>query len=477
MHIDYGHSLELSNELSKAPPLDVALGLPYIMPRCWAVPKAEPALQPCEAMCTEALGASMRLRARHARTLVAPVAAFVGAGLCAGRPPLQVEHLRQSCTATLASLTTPLLADGHRIYVEPTTIGYAAGRLLILGGPVLLDEGQTVTRASPNGRPAAGILLDSTGRATVVPAPAPDSSLVGARIVSTADGEWSVIWNRVAPPMSRSLAAATLTQSTFDGERWSAPVEITHFEQALLDPALSSVAAPTASGFALALPVRQVTADGSVSVLSRQNGTWRRSDVPLTRNAIYTSLVSSGGRWIIAYVGSDSLTTGIFAASSDDRGGTWSRPTRTAVEHGYSVQLLSVQDGLALLLLGEGRPLQPRGLTIMFSRDGLTWGAPHRVTGSDSTAAFSAVPRSSTAAVVLRQDGGARRRVQSIGIVGGQSVRWLRSDTVDAITKPLITRGVADDFYAAWAAVDASAGSPKPKLRVARYRVSCDGAE
>jgi len=419
----------------------------------------------------------MRVRGHRAKIIVGSATALVGVGLSAGCAPQRQLEPARPCTATLVSLTAPVLADGRAVYVEPVAVGYAASRLMVLGDPVLLDDGQVVTRASAGGQPVAGVLLDSAGRAILVPSPDADSTLVGVRIVSTAGDAWSVTWDRITRPISRSLAAATLTQSTFAGERWSAPIEVTHFEEALLDPGLSSVAAPLRNGLALALPIRQATARGAVSVLAREHGSWRRSDVPLTRNALYTSFISYGERWVIAYVGSDTLKTGIFVASSGNHGDTWSPPIRTPVEQGYSVQLLNEREGLALLFLGEGRPLKPRGLRVMFSTDGLVWSTPLSVPHTDSTVAYSAVPLSSTAAVVFRQDGDAQRRVHSIGLLGRQSIRWLRTDTVDAISKPLITRGRANEFYAVWAAAEMSAGNPKPRLRVARYRLSCDGAE
>ena len=410
---------------------------------------------------------------RRATTVCVVVAALMGA--CGTQPRLgESAQPSPRCTASIDAVTNARLADGRGVYVEARTVAYGGGRLLVLGERVLFDENGTVTRASSDGQSVVGILVDSDGRATFVRAPPGDTSLVAPRALYQDDGRWTVIWIRVKQRVVSSLGAGTLVQATYDGRTWTEPAQVASFDRVLLDADLSRQVAELPRGFAFVQPIRQDSGKGDLAIIVSENGAWRRSDVPRSNGALYSAVARVHGRWIVAYVGIDTAGTGLFAVRSTVDGQGWSVPTRLPANHGYSAAFLNLTDGLALLTLGEASPFHPRGLFVLVSRDdGATWSSPASVVGADSATAFATVILSSRLQVVLKQQGQSFRRTNVVGVVNEHSIRWLRSDSVDAIGTPSLARGDGDDALVVWGAVDSTGSVPKPKLNIARYRLAC----
>lgn len=377
--------------------------------------------------------------------------------------------------ARLPSFDVRLSAGNQLLYVEPEAVAYGRKRLLVLGGPVLVRNQSTVTPAAIKGRPAAGALIASDGRAALVPMPPGAQRLFAPRVLYEAGAGWHVLWiGATSNDTARFAYAGAVMYARFDGRSWSRPSRISSPRRFPGNPTLPSALVRTHQGFALALPGDPVTNAGAV-ILINEAGRWRETVVSVARGAVYAALEELRGQLVLAYSGSTADgDVGLSVTRSQDGGTTWSNAH--VVVHGtvYMPRLQATDRDVAIVWIGAEETYNPRGIWIAFSHDvGQSWTAATLVPdGADATSAVSV--RLSRGRSLLLHTSLKPRPSRDLVLIEDRNSTLLARDTLEIAPIAVQVAAASDDrIVALWSNADLIAGAQLPRQSLRAFRVSC----
>jgi hypothetical protein len=372
------------------------------------------------------------------------------------------------------------LGNGQPVYVQPQALTFGNGRLLILGGgPVFLVD--PPRRAQIAGGKAVGLLMDTTGKATLVPAPAGVEHMRQPRALFQQGVGWHVVWVPEFTDAYNRPDSATMMHSVFDGARWSKPSIIARFASYMVIAEGLSGVVGMGEGLAIAMP-EGIPGRRRATVLVREAGQWQRYSVPDVRYINYAALARAGEWLVLAYTGRDEDgIPAILAARSRDNGRNWAPPA--VISKGTSHQeptLVAANDRLVLAWTVSPEGWATEKLQWAHSEDaGGRWSAPMDATPEapkvDYAAAVSSDGRPLIVAWLKDRFPVATTTRQRIGVVLKDSIAWTSDEVLLSPVNPILGGAVAGEtMFVTWISNQGTRAEPKSQFYARSLRIRCD---
>jgi len=191
----------------------------------------------------------------------------------------------------------PLLIDGNReMYVEPTVALPSGGRILLAGRPnYLFSPGASTDERTMSRDSVFGVVLDSRGRATLVPAPIDPALVASARAIALSGGRWALLFAELKHPSEppRPDTIVRLWYGEFDGTTWSSLEQLPQIPGGTFNLEMGSELLPRADTLFAAVPIRIDSGSyHDIAVFERHMGRWK-ADVVHTVTGVYAELLYS----------------------------------------------------------------------------------------------------------------------------------------------------------------------------------------
>lgn len=192
---------------------------------------------------------------------------------------------------------TPLLIDGNReMYVEPTVVLPSGGSILLAGRPnYLFSPGASTDERTVSRDSVFGVVLDSRGRARVIPAPIDPVLVASTRAMALGGGRWAALFAELKRPWEppRRDTIVRLWYGEFDGARWSPLEQLPQIPGGTFNLEMGSELIPRGDTLFVAVPVRiDSGAFNDIAVFERHTGRWK-ADIVHTIGGVYGELLYS----------------------------------------------------------------------------------------------------------------------------------------------------------------------------------------
>lgn len=202
-------------------------------------------------------------------TLIVVVAPTSGA--TSSDDPTRTESQRQPCTIAVARSQRISLRDGASVTIDASGIATNGQSVMVVGTPThVWPVGAKRNTPRATARPSIGIVRDSSGLVTLVPAPLRALAAAHPRVASAGAAGWHFIFvtgKQGSATNALVFDSADVWYGNFDGRAWRGIERIGRARSASLLPGMGSDLVSTPEGLAFAYPF-----DRSASLKSNATG-------------------------------------------------------------------------------------------------------------------------------------------------------------------------------------------------------------